>query len=86
MKKSNLVGFLVAITVVALMAGCGCVGIIVVNDPAGTNTVARSAGVVPPGVQVTVNFGWRSAQAGSASNVANAVEGGGAPSSTIPLK
>jgi len=44
-----------------------------------------TACVCHPGGRITVNVGWRSAQAGSATNVVNGIEGGGAPRLTLPV-
>lgn len=38
-----------------------------------------------PGGSQTVNVGWRSAQAGSTTNIINGIEGGGSPSLTVPV-
>lgn len=51
---------------------------------------ASSTVYIPHGAtNVTVNvvqiWGWRSAQAGSSTNVWNTIEGGGKPELTIPL-
>jgi len=47
--------------------------------------VGGTACVCQPGGRITVNVGWRSAQAGSATNVVNGIEGGGNPTLTIPV-
>lgn len=36
--------------------------------------------------RMTVNIGWRSAQAGSCTNVLNSIDGGGKPSLSVPMK
>lgn len=41
--------------------------------------------ICQPGGRIVINVGWRSAQCGSATNVLNETEGGGAPQVTVPV-